>query len=364
MKELEYKFKEDFIRWGSEAVEGDDEKMRLQTMTHYYDSLKVVSDCLKGKLEEKSIPYCRDFLYYIAYFASTNRSVYSISIVNDIIKLWKSNWASGEDELKALRFLLKYLKSTPLFYGGVDMSNDGKGERRVITYFNKPSLTKIDGMESLIDVLGEESFIRTVIENSYFFSADLVSAQFDDLVGSIKKSENIPARKSTQDDLYQFKDDKRYFVDGSFKCPIMLDKDGNSEVRKLINNVTGFTISQGKGSVFQNYCISHIWGKAYDPRYFTSLWNIAIVPAWGNSLMDKMADEESDEVERLAAKLKSTMEAVCWSLYKMDELKWNDLGMVSSQIKDSIKIEPQEFSVRVLTGDMCISKVLLKLSSN
>ena len=67
----------------------------------------------------------------------------------------------------------------------------------------------------------------------------------------------------------------------------------------------------GEDSIFQNYIISHIWGRAFDPRYFTSLWNVVIIPAWANPLMDKIQPEEGSP----ASILQSTFMAICHKLY-------------------------------------------------
>ena len=226
---------------------------------------------------------------------------------------------------------------------------------------NKSQLTKIDGMKSLLKILGEDNFIKAVIENTYFFSPRLVHSRFEELSKLIFDGNDIPARKSTQDELYRIEDEKRFFVDKGFECPVKLDKDGNAEVRRIINAKTGYTISQGKKSIFQNYFISHIWGRAYDPRYFTSLWNLAIVPAWAHSLMDKMADEESDELEHLAAKLKSTVETVCWNLYEMEKLCWSNLKMEKPQRISSVNVDSQTFLVHVFSGDLCITEMNLTI---
>lgn len=363
MKDFIHRFKESFIGWATEEIGKDNLEVCLQKMKDNYDNS---FDTLGGidkdddKDNENLIPHHKEFLYYTAYFAGTNRCVYSISIVNNIIKKGKELYPNSKenslhDELGVLHCLLKYLKSCPLSSDSIEIPSDKeKKAKKIISHFNKPQLTKIDGMDSLLNVLGEDGFIKAIIENSYFFNPRFVNFQFDEMAQSIVAGESIPARKSTQDNIYLLKGDKRIFVDGDFKCPIMLDKDGNAEVRRVINAATGYTISQGKGSIFQNYYISHVWGRAYDPRYFTSLWNLAIVPAWGNSLMDKMADEESDEVERLAAKLKSTMEAVCWKLYDMDNIDWESIKMKAPQLNDSIQLKSQTFTVRILEGDMCI----------
>ena len=103
--------------------------------------------------------------------------------------------------------------------------------------------------------------------------------------------------------IYKF-DNNFYRVD--------IDVDGNRAVRELINKKTGITVAQGKGSILQNTIISHVWGRAYDPRYFTSLWNIVLIPAWANSLMDK----EDAPARTLASKMRATYMKICSELYK------------------------------------------------
>ena len=369
MEEYVDKLKEEFIRWGGGALDDGNSEVRQHEMRVCYEKyLKAVSDKLKCKKQTKDTkkikktkpnPYDKDFLSYVAYFWGTGRGVYSSSIVHDIIMELNP---SG-DELLALEHLQRFLRIHPSAPGSMKVSSDDEEPtaKKIILHFNKPKLAKIDGMESLLDILGEEGFIKAVIENSYFFCPELVHARFDEMARAFAIGEKLYARKSTQDDLYQMKGSDRLYVDGSFRCPIVLDKDGNAEVRKVINTETGYTISQGKGSIFQNYCISHVWGKAYDPRYFSSLWNLAIVPAWGNSLMDKMADEESDEVERLAARLKATIESVCSTLYKMDELCWKELKMSQPLVNDAVEVKSQTLSVFVLEGDMAITKRIITI---
>lgn len=355
MEKFVNKLKEDFFRWGGGvADDGNNEVHQREMKTCYEKHLETVNDSLKRKIQAKVPPYYEDFLFHVAYFWLTGRGVYSSSIVHDIIK--EKEKELSKNELLALEHLQRFLRTHLSTDGYIKVSSDDEvpTAKKIISHFNKPQLTKIDGMESLLYVLGEDGFIKAVIENSYFFNPKLIQSQFAKIAQSIAAGENIPARKSTQENIYQLKGDKRIFVDGDFKCPIMLDKDGNAEVRRVINAATGYTISQGKGSIFQNYYISHVWGRAYDPRYFTSLWNLAIVPAWGNSLMDKMADEDTDEVERLAAKLKATMKAVCWRLYDMDNLNWESIKMKAPQLNDAIKLDSQVFSVRILEGDMRI----------
>jgi len=105
--------------------------------------------------------------------------------------------------------------------------------------------------------------------------------------------------------LYKF-EKKYYRVD--------IDMDGNRAVRELITKETGVTVAQGKDSILQNTIISHVWGRAYDPRYFTSLWNIVLIPAWANSLMDK----EDAPKGTLASKMRATYMTICTQLYNSE----------------------------------------------
>lgn len=324
--------------------------------SYVYDEkhLKEVSDYLKSQTQKKLPPYYEDFFSYVAYFWMTGRGVYSSSIVHNIIKEREKEFS--KESRQALVQLQKFLK-THLSTDCIDASRDDELKvKEVISHFNKSELPKLDGLESLLDILGEDGFIKAVIENSYFFSPKLVKSRFDEMANTMENEKTLYARKSRQEDLYQIDGEDRLFVDGKFRQRIQLDKDGNYEVRRVINSITGYTISQGRDSIFQNYYISHIWGRAYDPRYFTSLWNLAIVPVWGNSLMDKMVDNESDNVKYLASKLKSTMEEVCRKLYDMDKLDWSRMSMEAPKLNSSIKLESREFSVQVLEGDMRIVK--------
>ncbi len=85
---------------------------------------------------------------------------------------------------------------------------------------NKSQLAKIDGMKSLLKILGEDNFIKAVIENTYFFSPTLVHSRFEELSKLIFDGNDIPARKSTQDDLYRIEGERRFFVDKGYESAL------------------------------------------------------------------------------------------------------------------------------------------------
>lgn len=177
---------------------------------------------------------------------------------------------------------------------------------------NKSEVTKIDGIEGLIYKKGLDNFIKEVVEQSYFFAEEIVEKRNIEL--SCLKI--LPARKTQKGEnsttYQQIKiNGQWWYKDSTYSSMIELDKDGNARVRQCINKLTGYTICQGAESIFQNYAISHIWGRAFDPRYFTSLWNVVIIPAWANSLMDKIDPVKGSPAERIQATFKS----ICDKLY-------------------------------------------------
>ena len=158
----------------------------------------------------------------------------------------------------------------------------------------------------------------------------------EDLKNEANKMKNVKSK------FYFFGDT----VANIINYPIIIDNDGNAQVRMLINDKTGYTISAGKGSIFQNYKISHIWGKAYDPRYFTNLWNIVLVPAWANDLLDKQNPYKGS----LESRLQSTIMRICEVLYfgkgekQIGDCRWEELNMPKPSIINDRKdiVKPKE----------------------
>lgn len=202
----------------------------------------------------------------------------------------------------------------------------------------------IDGYYSLVNSTGmggsEEAFVKLAIENSFFFAPSLVTKQHKDLHDNICKLlagevvDKVYARDSTDRTIQPPTGKgtvklngkkKRYGVfvapQTGQKIPIWIDSDGNRRVRDLILEKTGFTVSFGYDNYFINFKISHIWGNAYDPRFFTSLWNIVLVPAWANDLLDKQ-----NSTLPLAQKMINTYKAICEKKYSTYS-KWKELGI-------------------------------------
>ena len=220
-------------------------------------------------------------------------------------------------------------------------------------------------MKSLEMHLGEDDFIKLAIESSYFFSRDLVVKMFNEIKKYIRKEQTkdikdpgvgkrckvhyLPARYTAKEDANGVKIQKRdndglvFFMHNSQPLCIIYqenarkkDKEdcsentcgggnGNARVCQLIKRCTGYAIGKKADERdFKNCIISHIWGNAIDPRYFTNLWNIAIVPAWANHLLDK------DETGTLGSAFKATIQKIIIDLYELDDnnnYDWKSIEM-------------------------------------
>lgn len=194
----------------------------------------------------------------------------------------------------------------------------------------------IDGIESLIEALGGDSvLIRKAIAESYFFDPTLVSNRFNEIANDYSAQKPIPARWQSVR--------KSGIVSqcGYNACDI--DTNGNAKVRSVITKDTGYTISAGN-TIFVNYKISHIWGNAQDPRYFTNYWNLVLVPAWANDLLDKPNAEPGS----ITSKMLNTYMRICNVLYNMNVLAWNNINMTAPTTKTPKDVVKGDFVFNVI----------------
>ncbi len=222
---------------------------------------------------------------------------------------------------------------------------------------NNSQNPKVDGMDSLIEYISTKQFIKLAIESSYFFSPKLVKERVDEIKDYINmhkkvdpafsagnyKVKYLPARYSEANGGHE-RDESAGEV--YFKLPNASQRlcviyqegargknkecggntcgggNGNARVCQLIKDRTGYDLGTTTNKKhFRNFIISHIWGHAIDPRYFTNLWNIVIVPAWANHLLDK------DEKGTLASTFKATIQKIITELYDFNNINWASIQM-------------------------------------
>ena len=300
--------------------------------TKSYDFIEAVDSLLK----EGDYLYARTIVDGMSYIAEKFKKA--------IIAMTGTN--TFNDKCSALKLFRKYLETDLSGLKDPGTYNNNTFRNAI----NKPMLAKIDGIVALANEIGEDKFIKLAIEQSYFFAPDIVAERMNKLIVDLDKTTPLPARKTTKNDkdaeegyFHSEMGGNTYYIEGNIKIPITLSKDGNDFVRSLISNETGFTVGAGKDNIFQNYIISHLWGRAYDPRYYTNFWNIVLVPAWANSLLDKNGEEGN-----LASKLKATFMAISKKLYMAKGVNWNGLNMTEPQIPNKDDVRKGDYSIKIL----------------
>lgn len=313
----------------------------------------------------------KDYLYLdlIGVFAKENDRLY----VNALFEEWKAE-IDKKNNLKTTLNRLSYLQKYRQFvetivYGKKRLSKeDNEIFNEILNVLpsvrnsiNNSQNPKVDGMDSLIEYIKEEKFVKLAIESSYFFSPELVKERVDEIANYICKKEEVdpafdkydikylPARYSSKEDAEDgvhepvVEEGKVYFKlqnAAQRLCVIYQEGargknkecgantcgggNGNARVCQLINDRTGYALGATSDKKhFRNFIISHIWGHAIDPRYFTNLWNIVIVPAWANHLLDK------DEKGTLASAFKATIQKIITELYDFNNIDWASIQMES-----------------------------------
>lgn len=333
------------------------------------------------------------FLDIIGRFAKENECFY----VDALFQEWKSfieKTFKDKEKSNHLSYLNKYKEFVDdICNGTISLSTSGQDNNDDTVLMSvRESINKSrDGMKSLEMYLGEEKFIKLAIESSYFFSPQLVVDRFDEIKKYIRmnkeddpadpafsdgnyKVKYLPARYSEKEDAKDTangvheRDEiagKVYFKlsntsqrlcviyqegarDKNTKCGgnTCGGGNGNARVCQLIKKRTGYALGdKADERDFKNCIISHIWGNAIDPRYFTNLWNIAIVPAWANHLLDK------DETGTLGSKLKATIQKVITVLYKLNTntYDWNSIGMDAPKCNEE-EVLHGEYQLNIING--------------
>ena len=308
----------------------------------------------------------KDYLYLdlIGVFAIEDERLY----VNALFEEWKAE-IDKKNNLKTTLNRLSYLQKYRQFvetivYGKKRLSKEDNailnGIRNALSSvrisINNSQNPKVDGMDSLIEYIKEEKFVKLAIESSYFFSPDLVAERFEEIKEYICQQKVVdpafdkydikylPARYSSKEDGVHEpveEEGKVYFnlPNASQRLCVIYQEgargknkecgantcgggNGNARVCQLIKDRTGYDLGTTTNKKhFRNFIISHIWGHAIDPRYFTNLWNIVIVPAWANHLLDK------DEEGTLASTFKATIQKIITELYDFNNINWSSIQM-------------------------------------
>ena len=235
-----------------------------------------------------------------------------------------------------------------------------------------------DGLDILINVFDSHGILleKHMVENSIFICPDKVKVQMDDLMNLLrnqnqpnnyikKGNSKLPVRFSEDaanvkyldvfgNDLRPAITKKRIGnkickaqdvytqiypgaipsgvvpvtpMSNYFGLPIIIDYDGNDFVRTAIHRYTGVWVCENnRVNMLRNYVISHIWPDTADPFYFSSLWNVVIIPAHCNDIMDK-----DPKLHLIVASIQNLLRAICYQLYDPN----NYLAEIENILKQS-----------------------------
>ena len=340
------------------------------------------------------------FLDIIGRFAKEKECFY----VDALFQEWKSfieKTFKDKERSNHLSYLNKYkIFVENICNGSISLSTSGQNNNDDTVLMSvRESINKSqDGMKSLEMHLGEEDFVKLAIESSYFFSPDLVGERFEEIKDYICMNKEVdpafdkeqykvkflPARYSSKEDAEDgvhepvVEEGKVYFKlqnAAQRLCVIYQEGargknkecggntcgggNGNARVCQLIKDRTGYDLGATTNKKhFRNFIISHIWGHAIDPRYFTNLWNIVIVPAWANHLLDK------DEEGTLASTFKATIQKIITVLYDFDKNRdWPLIQMTAPKCCKEEEVISGRYQINIIdhkSGDEPLGKIWKK----
>lgn len=185
----------------------------------------------------------------------------------------------------------------------------------------------IDGIDQLVSLYkSQDDFVKAFLENTLFIPQEIVKLRNQEMIDLYRTGGKFPIRYSpshhealgikNKAEAISFTRHHEARLPSYPSFNIKIDNDGNHENRRSIKKYLGQTISTGKNSTIKNYIISHVWGLASHPLFFSSLWNIVLIPAHLNYLMDK--DPDSHPVVKA---VKEAIQQQCLVLYNFyDEL--------------------------------------------
>lgn len=259
----------------------------------------------------------------------------------------------------ALNSYGKYLASLQAGRIDADISTGATSnvnEERIATVVNECVINCLDGLIGLIvgadhESLSHEDKLKRLathmIQRSYFFREKSVNRRHQEVLALIRNNDKIPARYSTATGIYTEEDgtavdlgkaeaidasSQRRIMYNSFgkRVPVIIDRDGNREVRGIIERFSGARVSQGRArNNITSAIISHVWGNAYDPLCFTNLWNIVVIPDYINSIMDKEeVRNPANFFEQAVNYVKAYYKELCYKVYSMDRkiVEYEGLG--------------------------------------
>lgn len=192
----------------------------------------------------------------------------------------------------------------------------------------------LDGMQPLYDKYSNlADLVKEAIENCLFADKDIENQQFNALCYAISNNKLVKARKSTK------------HINGVFNgINISTDSNGNAEIDRLFSQLMNFPLKTTPAAI--NFAISHIWGRAFDPSYFSSLWNIVLVPQYINWVIDK--NEKTKNGYFPGNILAETLKAILTKFYSFSTKNWTGIKLSGAPSFDPMFVQHGSYSIRMI----------------
>jgi hypothetical protein len=209
----------------------------------------------------------------------------------------------------------------------------------------------MNGTKQLIDSLfkgNEDAFIEHFVKSCLFLPKKVVEKRANEILtdisnnikvsvrfgkkylsefeaepkrNALRKKSKSEIKKIAENETLLFKDEK---------VKVLIDGTGNQTVVAAIEKGTGYIINSNSSDL-KNFTLSHIWeSTTHNPYYFSSLWNIVIIPNYLNYIMDK--PQSQDKINETIQEL---MKAICIELYNPNTLMQNKIQVPTPKEKFS-----------------------------
>ena len=213
---------------------------------------------------------------------------------------------------------------------------------------NKQNYNGIDALFELFHN-DEKLLYDHIIKSTLFFDPEIVKKQCNKLCQDISNDIAIPARYSEKKGVFKIRDRRiksysraeqaemskdplNIFIYSKNKVRVIIDGNGNAYPYSYIKEYTGHIAENKKGRTIFNYSLTHIWGNAQNPLYYSSMWNYCLMPVHLYKLTDNRSDED------IIVKINSFIKAVMFLLYDpknlMKGMELSEIDMPEKQMLD------------------------------
>lgn len=308
-KKTNFYKKEEFIIWLKDIGKSDSTIENYKSYVNKIDNNGELCD-ISGRSEKDKLTKAKNI---------------SKRLLSDFEKIIENNKTSNELNQDTLRS-----KKTGI-----------QAYKRFLSYLpNNPLSFEFDGISKLTKLVEnvDTSLILHMVSNTLFPSEKLVKKRTNEIITSLRNNDKIHARFSSGNVYYQvinnkktdtkFKNRKQakeltekgdfFYKDNQVK--VIIDSNGNYKICEYLKDNTKINITSGdsKRNCY-GYMISHIWSNAINPLFFSSFWNIALMPQYLSFILDKGKELASIKYAQELYK------GIAYTLYESSILQMNDI---------------------------------------